>query len=114
VFAGRISPVFPFNGGYMTTKHKIEHQIIVHAERIYGTSEFKFMLFSTDMSEYGYTAVMPVTVDVEFEIPEDFNLTQAEINALRAQKKKIADEAARNTMLIEERIQSLLAIEYKP
>lgn len=94
-------------------KHTATTTQFVHADRDHeGNVSFKVL--GCDMSEYGYTFLgIKKEVTVEFEIPDDFNFTEEEIKNLRDYQKKIQAEAQRQVVEIEERIQSMLAIEYK-
>lgn len=66
-----------------------------------------------DMSDYGYTPIDTIQVSSEYELPDDFNFTQAEIESLQNQKQKI--QAAANVALhrIDEKIQTLRCLEHK-
>lgn len=94
-------------------KHTATTTQFVHAEKDYE-GNVRFKVLGADMSEYGYTFLgITKEVTVEFEVPDDFNLTAEEIKSLRAHQKKIQAEAQRQVLEIEERIQSMLAIEHK-
>lgn len=51
------------------------------------------------------------SMEVSIDIPDDFDITNAHIEILRAEKQKIHAEAQVKTNNLEEQIQSLLAIE---
>lgn len=94
-------------------KHTATTTQFVHAEKDHE-GNVRFKVLAADMSEYGYTFLgIKKEVTVEFEIPDDFDLTTEEIKNLRAHQKKIQAEAQRQVVEIEERIQSMLAIEHK-
>lgn len=73
--------------------------------------EGEYRFFAAEMQEYGYTTVMPYSIEVE--IPDAFDPTAAQVAMLEAAKQKArADFQARVTEL-DRQIQSLLAIEHK-
>ena len=95
-------------------KHTIKSTMFVHAEKAYnGEDEFILSILACDMSKYGYVLLGAVEVSADFDLPEDFNFTQAEIDSLRKEQKCIQAEAQKNITRIEEKIQSLLCIEHK-
>ena len=95
-------------------KHTIKKTMFVHAEKAYfGEEEFKLNLMACDMSKYGYIFIGEVEVSVNYDLPDNFNYTQAEIDVLRKEQKRIQAEAQNNITRIEEKIQSLLCIEHK-
>lgn len=71
-------------------------------------------MHTCDMSEYGYIHIEKIQVTAEYDLPDDFNFTQAEIDSLIKQKQKIQAEAQVQITRIDEQIQSLQCIEYKP
>lgn len=84
----------------------------LHAQRSYDGS-ISFTVASCDLGNCGYTKIMEKEIDIEFDVPENFDLTEKEIAALKEQKKRVQAEAQREITRIEEMIQSLQAIEYK-
>lgn len=79
------------------------------------TSDAGYQLMLSDMSEYGYIYTgISKSVEVSLELPEDFDPTLAEINCLKREKDKILAEAQCKATRLEERIQQLQCIEYKP
>ena len=52
-------------------------------------------------------------MSVDYDLPDNFNYTQAEIDVLRKEQKRIQAEAQNNITRIEEQIQSMLCIEHK-
>jgi len=95
-------------------KHTIKSTMFVHAQKEYGgEEEFKLNLLSCDMSQYGYILIGEVEVSVDYDLPDNLNITQLEIDSLRKAQKRIQAEAQNNITRIEEQIQSLLCIEHK-
>ena len=88
-------------------KHLIQTKMFVHK---FGRS---LQLFQADMSEYGYLLIGTVDVEVDYELPDDFNFTQLEIDNLKKEKKRIQAEANKKLVAIDEKIQSLQCIEHK-
>lgn len=84
------------------------HVHLYHRETI--ASESPFVLFSSStMGDSWYTYVGPVTV--EAEVPDDFDPRAAKIAALRAEKAKLRAAFAARVKELDDRINSLLAIE---
>ena len=95
-------------------KHTIKQKMFIHAVKDYSAEgSLKLNLMACDMSKYGYILIGEVEVSVDYDLPENFNFTQAEIDALRKEQKRIQAEAQNNITRIEEQIQSLLCIEHK-
>lgn len=93
-------------------KHSITTKMVIHGRRNYD-GQIDFSLYYSDMSQYGETALMEKDVTVEFELPDDFDLTTAEVEALKKQKQQVQAEAQVRINLIDEKIQRLLCIEHK-
>lgn len=68
-----------------------------------------FTFFNCDMKDYGYVLINEQ--DITIEVPDDFNPVPAAIAALRSKQQKIRAEAEQKSLLIDEQIQKLLAIE---
>jgi hypothetical protein len=99
----------------MTTNEygSITLPIYIHSIWSPYSKEFHYSLLEcADMSEYGYTRIE--TRQVTFVPPSRQELTIGAINALRKKQCKVRDEALANSARIEEEIQSLLCLEYKP
>ena len=94
-------------------KHNLKKTMFVHAQKTYGEDVFKLDFLACDMSQYGYIFIGEVEVSVDYELPDDFNLTQVEIDSLRKEKKRIQAEAQNSITRIDEQIQSLQCIEHK-
>ena len=71
----------------------------------------EYVVYMTDMSEYGDVLVATQEIEFSIDIPEDFNPNNARVDSLKAEKQKIAGDAQIKMNNIEEQIQSLLAIE---
>ena len=94
-------------------KHTIKQNLFVHAEKDHETGGHELVLHYSDMSQYGYIFIGEVEVSVDYDLPDNFNYTQAEIDVLRKEQKRIHAEAQNKITRIEEKIQSLLCIEHK-
>ena len=94
-------------------KHKIKQTAFVHAKKDYVKGGHNLVLYFSDMSQYGYIFIGEVEVSVDFDLPDNFSFTQAEIDVLRKEQKHIQAEAQNKITRIEEKIQSLLCIEHK-
>ena len=93
-------------------KISIKTTAFIHAQRSYG-GKYEFTVFQSDVSGYGYFLVCKKEIEVTADIDDNFSIDAAEIASLKEQKKKIQAEANKKIVEIEERIQSLLCIEYK-
>lgn len=96
---------------------KVTIKGILHWEQSAYSEEPVFAINSHDMTKMSdvhrtYVAIKPV--EVEFDIPDNFDPREGIIFGLREQKKKVIADAQLKATQIEERIQRLLAIEYKP
>lgn len=74
----------------------------------------RFEVWQSDMSSVGPEYVHVEKIEVDFEPPAGFDPRPAQIASLREEKKKIIAEAHVKAENIEEQIQRLLAIEFKP
>ena len=88
---------------------KITIKGFIHRQNSYRYADGSWSFFSCDMSEYGYILVMPYELTVD--LPEDYDPVKAEVESLRKAQKAIRAELTRKGEMLEERIQSLLAIE---
>ena len=94
-------------------KHTIKQNMLVHSVKDYVKGGHNLVLFYSDMSQYGYIFIGEVEVSVDYDLPDNFNYTQAEIDSLRKEQKRIQAEAQNKITRIDEKIQSLLCIEHK-
>lgn len=72
-----------------------------------------FTMYRHDMSSCGPGYVAIRRIEIEVEIPDDFDPRPHQIGALRDAKSKVLAEAQIKANNIEEQIQHLLAIENK-
>ena len=95
-------------------KHIKQINLFLHV-RMDWRNEPEYNAYQTDMSddEYFGPLVTKETVNVEFDIPDDFNVNDELVKTLRKQQKTIQADAQMKLTQIEERIQSLLCIEHK-
>ena len=75
--------------------------------------DYIYSICQCDMSEYGYIPVAIKEFELSFDIPDDFDPVNGHIDALKAEKQKIAADAQVKMNNLEEQIQSLLCIEDK-
>lgn len=95
-------------------KRTSQIELFLHARKDWEGKDY-YSAFQSDMSGttgFGFV-VAKTTVDVDFEIPDDFNLNVEMVNALRKQQKSIQAEAQMKLTQIEDQIQRLLCIEHK-
>lgn len=69
-------------------------------------------IYPFDMSEHGY--VLIGSVDIEYDLPDDFNPLQAEIGGLNKQLDILAEKYHTSAAAIRERISNLQCIEHTP
>lgn len=86
------------------------HHMFVLGKRNYN-DEITYHLSSAEMGEYGYFTVKEI--DVEFEVPDDFNSVQAEIGMLREARAKVQAEAQVKINHFDDLISKLSCLEYK-
>ena len=56
-------------------KHVTTQKFFIHAEKSYHSGEINFLLYQTDMSKYGYVCLGEFETDIEFEVPDNANVT---------------------------------------
>ena len=88
---------------------KLKATMLIQGKRNY-MDQMEFFLHNTDMAAYGYFTVAPL--EVEFEVPDDFNPVQGEIALLQQTKEKINQEAMARMRLIEDQIRNLQCLTY--
>lgn len=71
-----------------------------------------FRLYAIDMSQYGCTVVGPV--EVEVDVPDDFNPTASKIASLEKHLDTMSVEYQRNCAAIRGQISDLQCIEHSP
>lgn len=70
------------------------------------------LLYSDTCTDHEHTLVGPL--DVEYEIPDDFDPRPSQLAALQAKKQQIRAEFAKAVKDLDDQIASLLAIEMSP
>lgn len=93
---------------------KIQQTMHIMCRRdIFGEHEYK--LHAYDMTGVsGLEYILVGTHDVEFEVPDDVNPVQLEVEQLRKQKDKIREDSVRAMELIDDKIAKLLCLTYVP
>jgi hypothetical protein len=90
---------------------KLTLKCFVHMQTGPYAPEQPYGITNLDMSKsVGYTAVK--TMDVEIEIPDDFNPTAAQIDALEKQETELRRQFTQHLNDIHEQISKLQALEY--
>ena len=84
----------------------------LYADADYGEEAKYIITAACEMEDFGYVLVGSKEIEVEIAIPESFDIVNAKIDALKAEKQKIGATAQVQMNNIEEQIQSLLAIEF--
>lgn len=92
---------------------KVKIKGIIHWQ-CYEWDEPKYALWSTDMSSAGpqYVPIQPH--EFEVDIPDDFDPRPKQVEALRQKKKEVLAAAQEKVNNLEDQIQRLLCIEFKP
>lgn len=95
---------------------KVTVKGILHMQQWEWEKAPTYAIYSGDMSgsssaSLTYAPIKPV--EIEFEIPDDFDPRPAIVAGLREQKKSILADAHVKAVAIEERIQSILCLEFK-
>ena len=96
----------------MKTKTKLTTTIFLHrSSDIYKDSLY---CANTDCSQIlGYPLLGSVTLDFDFDMPSEQDIVLAEVALLEEKKDTVAKEAASSIRLMQNKINSLLAIENK-
>ena len=81
---------------------------IVNAQIWQRASPPKFVLFSSDMSAYGYTLLSEL--EVSYTPPEGFNPVVAEVAAIEAAKQKAMNDYQASVKKLNDRLAKLLAV----
>ncbi len=76
--------------------------------------EPRFETWPSDMSGIGPTHIGVVPLELEVEIPDDFDPIPEQVAILRKKKQEVMAQAQQRVNNLEEQIQRLLCIEYKP
>lgn len=84
--------------------------VFLHRQKQYS-NEYTYSAYPYDMGQYGY--VLVGQKEVTFSLPDENTMILNEINTLKARAEKIKLEAYQENQEIEEKIQSLLSIEFK-
>lgn len=71
-----------------------------------------FQAFPFDMTSQGY--VLLGEAELVYEVPDDFNPLQSEINGLEKQLDLLAEQYHKNAATIRDRISNLQCIEHSP
>lgn len=83
---------------------------IVHISAHGNPGKPSYVIFNSDMSDYGHTPIGPI--EVPFELPEAFSPQAVQIAMLEKQREKVNREFGKAVKNINEQIAKLQAIEY--
>jgi hypothetical protein len=86
--------------------------VIWNADEIYGKPHFE--AWSCDVSSSNPKYALACRTNVEVDIPDDFDPVPGRVKAMRDKKQEILATAQMQANNIEEQIQKLLCIEFKP
>lgn len=90
----------------------MEKELFIHAQWNRYTETYDYALLQCDMTAYGYALIEQRIIN--FKTPTDKNLRLAIIAALQQQKLKKAGEAYAADLALQDEINNLLALEFKP
>lgn len=88
--------------------------VFIHADYDEYEKVYHFKAWSQDMSGSEYVGPLVEKLEVDFTPPPHEVLVNGTIETYRAQQQKIRAEAESRVNLIQQRINDLLCIEYKP
>lgn len=92
---------------------KVNLTLYVHSS-VNSWDENKFCVFSFDATKLNTGYLLVGTMEVEYEVPADWNPTAAEVLALEAEKRRLSDEFNAKVRTINDRLSKLQAIEFNP
>ena len=92
---------------------KVKLDINVHV-KLESWNDFKpsFHVSNYSMESMGYTIV--ATMPIEFEMPPDSVIRAGTVKLYRAEQERIRAEMHSKIVKLDEEIQKLMALEYKP
>lgn len=86
----------------------------IHACYDHLGKEYRFIVAHCDMSEYASYGPLVGETEIDFDPPPHDVLAAGTIQQYRDEQKKILAEAEAKRAALEQRINELLCIEYKP
>jgi len=86
----------------------------LHWEKRDWEENGRYVFYPDDWSVCGPEYVPINEIEIEVDVPDDFDPTPQQIAALKAKKQEILANAHVQAENIEEQIQRLLCIEFKP
>lgn len=93
---------------------KVTIKVFLHWHKYDWEEKPSYQLWRCDISDQGPEYVCLGEREVEVEVPDEFDPRPHQIASLRAAKSKVLAEAQVKANNIEEQIQRLLCLEYKP
>lgn len=93
---------------------KVTAHAFLHWHKYSWEESPSYCLYACDMSGNGTQYVLIREIDVEVEVPDDFDPRPNQIATLRKEKTQLLAEAHVKAENIDEQIQRLIAIEHKP
>lgn len=86
----------------------------IHAEYNEWEKKYVFKVWSMDMSSTPHCGPLVSTCDIEFEAPPHEVLVSGTIEKYREMQKQILAESEKRRSELEQKINELLCIEYRP
>lgn len=86
----------------------------LHWHKFEWSDEARFQLHPSSMASCGPEYVPIRELEIEVDVPDDFDPRPLQVAALRAERDKITAECEVKKNNIDEQIQRLLSIEHKP
>jgi len=96
-----------------TVKLKLEGFVYEHVSRYDGEKSYH-LLSSPDSSDEDWALVGPLSLPVDYPIPDGWNPTATKVAALEREREEVKAEFARTVADLNERISKLQAITYEP
>ena len=93
---------------------KIKTKVLVHWHMNSWQTKPEWIINSHDMTCCGPEYVVAAKQEIEVEVPDDFDPRPKQIDSLRKKKDEVLAAAQMQVNNIEEQIQRLLCLEYKP
>lgn len=93
---------------------KVTVKTFLHWQKYAWEDVASYVFFCSDMTKHSPDRALIREMEVEVEIPDNFNPAPQQIEALRSKKREVLAETEVKVQNLDEQIQRLLAIEFKP
>jgi len=93
---------------------KVTVKTFLHWQKYSWDTAPTYVFYCVDMSKSSPHQVLIREMKIEVDVPDDFDPAPQQIAALRAKKQEVLAETEAKVQNLDEQIQRLLAIEFKP